>query len=183
MPNSDIQKKIHTGCNFQTFFYFSFFLVKISKKQLRKTTIQYFQFTMKLFSRPNLEFWRRKKIFMTHFQLKFTFGGQRHKFSMYIVFTTFNWKKGRESDRTSCRYGILQNIWVSTTRFHSKPDLNPNPTQIQTWPISKPDLNPDPTQIQTWPKSKPDINPNLTQIQIWPKSKPDQNPNLIQIQT
>ena len=117
MPNSDIQKKIHTGCNFQTFFYFSFFLVKISKKQLRKTTIQYFQFTMKLFSRPNLEFWRRKKIFMTHFQLKFTFGGQRHKFSMYIVFTTFNWKKGRESDRTSCRYGILQNIWVSTTRF------------------------------------------------------------------
>ena len=54
---------------------------------------------------------------MTYSQLKFTFGGQWHEFSEYVVFNTFYWKKARECGRTSCTYVILQKNWVSTSRF------------------------------------------------------------------
>ena len=32
-------------------------------------------------------------LLMTHSQLEFTFGGQNHEFSKYVVYNTFNFKK------------------------------------------------------------------------------------------
>ena len=58
-----------------------------------------------------------RKVDKTNSQLEFTFGGQNHEFSKYVVFNTFNCKKAWEGHIMSCRYGILQKHWVSTTRF------------------------------------------------------------------
>ena len=33
------------------------------------------------------------QLHMTYYQLEFTFGGQNHEHSKYVVFNTFYWKK------------------------------------------------------------------------------------------
>ena len=53
----------------------------------------------------------------TYYQLEFTFDGQNHGFSKYVIFNTFYWRNSWDGLRLSYRYGILQKNSVSVTRF------------------------------------------------------------------